>query len=327
MKALTGSHRSAWLLLGLGLLIVFGVFSQTGWADVWRLLQDFGLGGTLVVVALHALPVAATTEAWAVLLRRTRPPVNWGWLYWARLVGDYVNALLPVAQIGGEVVRGVLLDGTGVSRAFIAASIMVDLTLGLLSLVVFVLLGLTLLAALDSSRDWTLLGAAMLSACAMLAAFYLLQRRGAGWLIGLSGRLFGSEAAALGEGWAACSRVLSELYAAPLLCLQATAWRLVAWLAGALEIAFALYWLDAAPGWAAVLALEAIAQVFRNAGFAIPGALGAQEMGYMAGASMVGVPVEVGLTLAVIKRARDLIIGLPVLLGWQWQALMSRIRA
>ena len=47
-------------------------------------------------------------------------------------------------------------------------------------------------------------------------------------------------------------------------------------------------------------------------------AIGAQEVGYAALAPLVGLPPEIGLALSLLKRARDLAIGVPALLVWQW---------
>lgn len=319
-------QRVALALAALGLLLTLAVVWQVGWRDIFRLFLDFGLQGTLITVALHLLPVAATTQAWWVILQKVPWRADWAMLFWARLVGDYVNALLPVAQIGGELARGLLLQERLPDRAWVASSILVDLTCGLLSLVLFVLLGLSLLLSVGGLRaeDGWALAIALITAFGLLGGFYVLQRHGARWLIRLSGQLFGKDAHALGEAWANCERILAAIYADRRLLFEVTAWRLAAWFGGAIEIGFALWCLDAWPGWAGVLVLEAVAQVFRNAGFAIPANLGAQEMGYVAGAVMVGVPTEVGLTLALIKRARDILIGVPVLLGWQWQLAFAR---
>jgi putative membrane protein len=321
------AHRRAVLLAVLcGLAILALVLSQAELATLVHRLAGFGVGGVLVMVLLRALPTAFTAEGWAVVLRGVGVPARWPALLWPRLVGDYVNLLLPVASVGGEVARALLLIDRGRPRAEVTASILVDLTLALLALLVFVVLGLALLAGLGAGADWRLLLAALGGATALLVLFYGLQRRGVGWLIRLSAGLFGDQATSLHQGWAACEALLVRLYSRPGLVLRGTFWRLLAWFAGALEIGVAAWWLGEFPGVAALLALEAVAQVFRNAGFAIPAALGAQEAGYVVGAGLVGLPTEVGLALAVIKRARDLVIGIPVLCVWQWQWLSHRLK-
>jgi hypothetical protein len=56
----------------------------------------------------------------------------------------------------------------------------------------------------------------------------------------------------------------------------------------------------------------------RSAGFMIPGALGVQEAALLAVGGLVGLPVETAMIIAVVKRLRDIVIGVPGLLVWQW---------
>lgn len=50
-----------------------------------------------------------------------------------RWIGMSVNALLPVAQFGGEIVRAHLLRRLGPDGPAAAASVIVDLTVGMLT--------------------------------------------------------------------------------------------------------------------------------------------------------------------------------------------------
>jgi hypothetical protein len=67
-------------------------------------------------------------------------------------------------------------------------------------------------------------------------------------------------------------------------------------------------------GWRESLLLESLGQAIRGAGFAIPGALGVQEGGYLLLAPLAGLPPNAALALSLAKRARELLLGLPGLL-------------
>ena len=55
----------------------------------------------------------------------------------------------------------------------------------------------------------------------------------------------------------------------------------------------------------------------RTAGFAIPGALAVQEGGFALAALSAGLPESVGLSLSLVKRAREILVGLAgVILAW-----------
>jgi hypothetical protein len=66
--------------------------------------------------------------------------------------------------------------------------------------------------------------------------------------------------------------------------------------------------------WVNALLLESLGQAIRGAAFAVPGALGVQEGGYLLLAPLVGLPPDMALALSLAKRAREIILGLPGLL-------------
>jgi hypothetical protein len=70
--------------------------------------------------------------------------------------------------------------------------------------------------------------------------------------------------------------------------------------------------------WSDALMLESVGQAIRGAAFAIPGALGVQEGGYLLLGALVGLHAETGLALSLAKRARELLLGLPGLLYLHW---------
>ena len=63
--------------------------------------------------------------------------------------------------------------------------------------------------------------------------------------------------------------------------------------------------------------LESLGQAARSAGFMVPGGLGIQEGGFLLIGSHIGLTPELALSLSLIKRGRELIIGIPGLIAWQ----------
>jgi uncharacterized membrane protein YbhN (UPF0104 family) len=66
--------------------------------------------------------------------------------------------------------------------------------------------------------------------------------------------------------------------------------------------------------WFNALLLESLGQAIRGAAFAIPGALGVQEGGYLLLAPLAGLPPDTALALSLAKRAREMLLGIPGLL-------------
>jgi uncharacterized membrane protein YbhN (UPF0104 family) len=80
------------------------------------------------------------------------------------------------------------------------------------------------------------------------------------------------------------------------------------------------------------LVIESLLQAVRGAAFAIPGAFGAQEAGLILLCGLFEIPPDQAFALSLIKRAADLVVGLPglvslqVLEGGRLKALYSHAR-
>jgi uncharacterized membrane protein YbhN (UPF0104 family) len=108
--------------------------------------------------------------------------------------------------------------------------------------------------------------------------------------------------------------------------LVAGSLQLAAFFSGALEIWFALRLFEHPIGMDAALMLESMTQAVRHIAFVIPGGLGVQEAGLILFGHIVGIDSEMALAVAMVKRVREVLWGVPFLLSWQW-AEGRRLRA
>jgi hypothetical protein len=65
------------------------------------------------------------------------------------------------------------------------------------------------------------------------------------------------------------------------------------------------------------IALEALLATIRSITVFVPAAIGVQEASYAMLAPLFGLPAEMGLAVSLLKRAREIVIGVPALLLWQ----------
>jgi glycosyltransferase 2 family protein len=63
--------------------------------------------------------------------------------------------------------------------------------------------------------------------------------------------------------------------------------------------------------------IESLLYAARSAAFIVPNAVGVQEGAYVLLGAGLGLTPEMGLALSLLKRGRDLAIGLPPLAAWQ----------
>lgn len=301
-----------------GLVLAIMLIAYHGFAEVSSTLLEAGWG--LVAVSLfHLVPMAFSSFAWRSLLAPAgkRPPLVF---FWARWVREGASHLLPVAQVGAELIGARTLTLHGLKAGIAGASVVVDLSMEVATQFLFTLLGLGLLVlagTYDQTVRWMFLGLVIMVPA--LGGFVLAQRRG---LFRLLEQFV--EKLAGNRQWLSMGRVdglhetIQAMYRNRRGLLVSGALHLLAWLVGAAEVWLVLYFMGHPIGLREALILESLGMAVRGAGFAVPGALGVQEGGLMLIAVMVGLSPEAGLALSLAKRVRDLLLGVPALLGWQF---------
>ena len=315
-----------------GLLLLTGLIVHEGWP---ALLQAFAHAGwpLLLLVPAHLLPLALDTQGWRVLLEPVDQARRAGLLFllWVAAIREAVARLLPAAGIGGEVV-GIRLSRLRIAdTTAVAATVIVEVLITILVQYLFCGLGILLMAhiAAGTSRAWTISSGLLLSLPLPWLA-YLALRHGAVFerMEGWAKRLFGARnRLALRLDGARLDAEIHRLFSQPWRLARALAWQFAGYLIGAFETWFVLRLLGHPVGAGTAVAIEALTQAARHASFIVPGGLGIQEAGIMLFAYLAGVSSEVALSLALIKRVREILFGVPALLSWQYvEARQLRVR-
>jgi len=304
--------------LALGLALFAALVAWQGLGDVVATLRSAG-AGLLVVAAFHVLPLVLDALGWRALLPAAARPTVLEFAL-GRWIGESVNSLLPVLQIGGSLARTSFLRRRGVPGGLAGASVVVDVTLVVVSQVAFSLVGVAALVALTGGGRIGLvasLGALLLAALG--AGFWIAQGRG---LFGAGGRalerfLEREEGPSLGLRAEEIDRSVAELHRDRSALAGSFGWHLASWIAGVGEVWLALRFLGTPVGMSAALLLESLGQAVRAAAFAVPGALGVQEGGFVVLGGALGIPPDTCLALSLAKRAREVLLGLPGLVAWR----------
>ncbi|MFC0385129.1 lysylphosphatidylglycerol synthase domain-containing protein [Muricoccus vinaceus] len=308
------------LLAGLGLAGV--LIATNDPAEILRLLLDTGWW-MAAVVALNITQIFASAAGWAPLIDDPRRPglLSLTRMRWIRVA---TNAILPVVQAVGELVRAQLLFRAGVAKVRVIASVATDLGTEMASQIAFSLLGLAVLMMVPhggsaSTTQWAVVGTAL--GAGLTGAFMAAHRWG---LFRMIERLLPGLAARV--GWTSLGELTGlndavvQLYSQPGRLWRSGGWHFVSWLLGVLETWAALHAVGAEAGLAEALVIESLGQAVRSAGFFIPGALGLQEGGYVLICALFGIPAEQAIALVLVRRLRDVILGVPGVIAWRWGA-------
>lgn len=314
--------RSLIVAACVGLLVAVAFIGASGARQVADAVAL--LGWRLLPISLyHLVPLGFSALSWRELISPAVRPRT-GVIVWIRWIRESINALLPVAQLGGDIASVRLVTQRGVPGVEGAASMVVDTTVGVGTQLIFILVGVGLLVLRSAdgaalSAVWALASGVLLLAV-LIAAFVLAQHRG----------LFASFARLLGritpENWrlsfpggaAAIDASVVETYRRRSPFLRSLLLRLAGWAAGAGEVWLVMACLGRPLSLADAFILESLNSGVRAAAFMVPGALGAQEGGLVIFGGLLGVPADLALALSLAKRVRELLLGLPGLVAWQW---------
>ena len=300
-----------------GVCAVIGLIFWTGAKPVLHAVQTAGWA-VVGVVLLRGTAVAGAGVGWFALFPHASRP-NAVACILIRFLREGANTLLPMTQIGGEVIGARVLSLRGAPASLAAASVIVDVLAQAATQFLFALIGLATLGAMGrGSAIGETVAVVIAVAIPALCGFYLVQRPiGQSIVKTMLVRAVGErEWLPFGAIDALYSR-LGSIYANRAGLLTATAIHMTVWLFGALEVWVILAAMGFPASYPEALVIESLMQAVRGAAFAIPGALGAQEGGLVAICAIFGVPVQAAIAMSLIKRVPDLVFGVPSLVGWQ----------
>jgi putative membrane protein len=297
-----------------GIAAMLALVWRLGAAAVLHSLVAIGPLGFVSVVLIHTVLIAVMGLAWYALLPGTRPWVA----IWGRFVRDAGSEVLPLSQVGGYVLgtRAVALFGVPMTRG--AASTIVDVTLEFVAQLGYVALGLVWLMQLRAATitPW-IVAAGLAVACGLAVAFVAAQRRGVRNIHRIAGILGRGWAERTAAGAAALHEALDAIYRHRAGVRASLILHFGCWIASASEIWVALRFAGQPIPFGAALVIESLVYALRTAAFIVPNAVGVQEGAYILLGAAFGLGAEMALALSLLKRARDLVIGLPVLALWQ----------
>jgi putative membrane protein len=297
------------LMLGTALVAYYGVGAVGG------ALARTGWRGFAAVVLIHLAILVVCGIAWWVLVPPPRAPVLT--FVWGRLVRDSGSELLPLSQIGGYVVGARAVAVRGVSGAIALGSTVVDVTMELVGQIAYTVLGLVLLLRLRPDSALAVpVGIGIAIAIALAVAFIYAQQRGVEALEHMAERLAQRWLAGRGNAGAVQAAV-ARIWRHPSGLRWGFALHLFTWIASGLEVWVALQFMGRPLDFAAVLAIESLVYATRSVAFVVPNAFGVQEGAYVMVGALFGLSPQTALAVSLIKRGRDLVLGVPALLAWQ----------
>jgi putative membrane protein len=313
------AKTTAMIAAAIGLTIALGVITYHNLrGQVFAQVAQIGWPGFLAVIAAQVVLFAPLGLAWWVVDPHeafAKTPV----FMWGRLAREAASDVLPFSQVGGIVIQARCAILGGVSPASAFGSNIVDVTMEMVAQIIYTLIGIVLLVVhlgfggANSKLLMPIVGSVGVGLL-IVVSFIATQRKGLSKLGAFIQRL----APSASEHTQAMARVIDESYGQPARLMIGLGLHILAWFGGAAGTWLILDFMGHPLPFMSVVAIESLLFAARNAAFVVPSGLGVQEGVYALLGPLFGLPSEAALALSLLKRARDIVIGVPVLLSWQF---------
>ncbi|HYP64610.1 MAG TPA: lysylphosphatidylglycerol synthase domain-containing protein [Acidocella sp.] len=301
-----------------GIAVITGLVIYFGAGDVLRVLtsvRPLGFGAYILAQIGITLGLGL---CWRMLLRSRQRGSFW-LCVWGRLVRDATGEFLPFSQVGGFFLGARVIGLGGVAMADAIASTLGDVTTEFLAQLVFVAIGLVVFARKVPGSELVMPVAIGLCVALMAGVGLIVAQRGSGTKLfrALALKIAGT----VGEGAAAnfdrLQAALDIMYGERDRLAWCALFHLGCWFGTATASYIGFHALGVPLSWPDAMCIEAILHAIMALAFFIPGRAGVQEAAYTVLGGLFGIPPEVALSLSLLRRARDFVIAVPVLIIWQ----------
>ena len=211
---------------------------------------------------------------WLIFPSQTRPQLRTCVLL--RFIREATNVLLPMAQVGGDVIGAGLLTRYAVPGALAAASVIVDVLLQAATQFLFAIVGLLVLIALEADATLARVAAIGLGLGASCSPASIWRNVAAGSAFSMPP----SAASPATRKWRVLGTIdsvyqnLAMIYAARSDLVASTVVHMAGWIVGVAEVLIVFAFMGNPISLAEALVIESLLHAIRGAAFAIPGALG-----------------------------------------------------
>lgn len=295
-------------------LALFGwLLSQVDLEAVARLIGQLGWLAALAIVVAFAIGFQADVFSWHLACLTIAMSARWTLRLWlVNMVGEALNVVAPFGSLGGEPFKAILLNRHyALPYRNGAASLLLIQTINSLAQVPLVVVGVILMFERDILSP--ALEATASVACVLLVAFMglVLAALHLRWLSHLlrfleRGR-WGSRLTIALEALKGIEEQLAEFVREhPARFSTALVFAFGNWLCGAIELFIILHFLGAHLPFADCWLIEAIVVLVRSATFFVPGHLGVQDGAITLMCGLLAGSADIGLAVALIRRAREL---------------------
>ena len=322
MKHLSYVLALAGVSIGVVLVAWFGVgnvataVGRIGWPEFALIV-----GWQFVLFAILGLALYAIVPAprWR---RTTLPPLAFplpALPVWGRMVRDASANCLPFSQVGGFIFGARAITLHGVEWHTATAATIVDVTAEFLAQIAFACIGLLILVLrAPGSGIAGPVEIGIVLAVLACGGFVWLQRGIGTVFVKLGGLIAGNRFEDAKEQVEILRVELGLIYGHTGRLVLGFSIHLLGWFCTGVAGWIGFHALGVPLSFNDALAIEALLSAAAAVAFLVPVNAGVQEAGYAGLGVVFGVPPDLSLGVSLIRRGRDIVVGVPILLLWQF---------
>lgn len=327
------------ILFFLGLSLIIEGAAWIGAKSIIESVISVGLSGLIILTLWQLFIIFTLTIAWYSVC----PNLGFIRLGLARTLREAAATCLPFSQIGGIIlgIRAVYFRGFHSTKNKHVPSIVdsisaniVDITTEIIGQILFIIVGIIILLTngyhnnlhnihllgYDINFTWfIILGSVLLSTC--IIPLIWTQRQGSAFfrkiIDFLSKNIAQQWSGQLTSGTDSLKQSLDQIWSNPRRVAMSCFIHFIGWMGGAVGTWICYRFLGAQINIFEAIAIEAIVCVALSLGFLVPASIGIQEGAYVVLGTIFGIDPHLSFGLSILRRARDVLIGIPSLLLWQ----------
>jgi putative membrane protein len=300
-----------------GVAVVTALVIYFGAGDVLRALTSVKIAGFIEYIIAQLGIVLGLGLCWRMLLRSRMKGSFW-LCTWGRMVRDATGEFLPFSQVGGYVLGARVITLGGVDVADSVASTLGDITTEFMAQLVFIAIGLAILARkAPASGLFVPVGVGLAVAAVMAVGLILAQQGGGKIFRAIALKIAGTAADGAAFHMDRLQASLDQIYGWRDRLALSAFFHLVCWFGTATASYVGFHALGVPLSFWDAMCIESMLHAIMALAFFVPGRVGIQEAAYTLLGGIFGIPPDIALSLSLLRRARDFVIAVPVLIIWQ----------
>ncbi len=276
-----------------------------------------------LLIFAHLPSLIFDSLAWKVLM--TKKKLKFYWCVIITWISQTAGKFLPTGNITGEFVRIYLSVQKGMNSANSSSIVVADLVIATFSLLLISIFSLSILLGFNEDQTtfednykYILFSVGLMILASFLFCF-LIRKRCIKSILKITKKNLKKKESKYKKIYINLLKLDFEMYKLSLnirVLLHSLFFRLVGWLGGAFEVYIFLKIIDIEISLVGIVLIESFTSIMRAFAFFIPAAIGVQEIAFVIMGSFVGLSNPVSLSIAIGRRIREILIGVPAILSW-----------